>query len=104
MTHAAASAMTLGLMLIATPSSAAVVVQPNQAGEAQTIFAANDRSVPALMPDQPVGGDTVTVIGDTFATYAAMLPMPSEWILLVTGFAVIGYTMRSRKRARVSFN
>lgn len=94
----------LGALLAAAPVSAAIVVNPSEAADAQSLFVV-DQSGPVTVPaTAATAGATVDSIGNTLATYAAMLPIPTDWLLFVGGFALIGYAMRTRKRARVSFN
>lgn len=94
----------LGAMLAAMPAHAAIVVSPSHDVDAQPLVVVEQLRSAA----GPTAGTSVDAvvdsIGNTLATYAAMLPIPTDWLLLVGGFAVIGYAMRTRKRARVSFN
>ncbi|MES2290507.1 MAG: hypothetical protein V4530_12295 [Pseudomonadota bacterium] len=106
MKHVALNAMILGLTLAATPCNAAIVVQTGQSDDAAAVFTVDNTGWDVATPPAPAAAssDPVDAIGTTLTSYAAMLPVPADWILLVTGFGVIGYAMRSRKRSRVSFN
>lgn len=98
--------MTVSLLSAIAPAHAATVLQTS-GDSAQIEILAKDYAPGVLDAFQTSSGTTdnaVDVIGNTIANYAAMLPEPSEWVLLVAGFGAIGYAMRSRKRAYISFN
>ncbi|MEP6784470.1 MAG: hypothetical protein ABI898_01885 [Sphingomonadales bacterium] len=98
------AAMALGFSQ--APAWAAVVIDSPKDNGAAFAFAPQDsKSGPTVVPAPSVEpSNPVEFLNDTFSSYASLLPEPSDWVLLVTGFAVIGYAMRSRKRGRVSFN
>jgi hypothetical protein len=105
MKHVALNAMILGLAVVAAPCNAAIVVQTDRPDDAAAVFTVDSTGWEVAPPPAPVAtSDPIDTIGTTLTSYAAMLPVPADWILLVTGFGVIGYAMRSRKRSRVSFN
>ncbi len=106
MKHVALNAMILGLAVAAAPCNAAIIVQTDQPDDAAAVFTVDSTGWEVAPPPVPdaTSSDPVDAIGTTLTSYAAMLPVPADWILLVTGFGVIGYAMRSRKRSRVSFN
>lgn len=105
MKHLALGVMTVSLFSAAVPASAAAVLHISENAAGQEIFA-KDYAPDALavLSAPATDGNVADLIGDTIANYAAMLPEPSEWVLLVAGFGAIGYAMRSRKRAYISFN
>lgn len=106
MKHLALGVMTMSLLSAAVPASAATVLQISENAARDEIFTKDYApDVLATLRVAPAAdGNAVDLIGNTIANYAAMLPEPSEWVLLVSGFGVIGYAMRSRKRAHISFN
>ncbi len=100
----ALSVTTLGLLFAAASADAAVVVETAANATHGDIFTSDPVVIPLSTDGKAPSENAADAIGDTIATYAAMLPEPSEWVLLVAGFGIIGYAMRSRKRAHVSFN
>lgn len=92
------------LASVMSPANAAILVQLPADVSHGDIFL--DEQMPTLSVSTSTASpdNAMDVIGNTIANYAAMLPEPSEWVLLVAGFGIIGYAMRSRKRAHVSFN
>ena len=107
MKHVAACAIAICLQMAAVPAAhAAVVMQAGPDKTVEALFVSDQASGWSLTQTDMRPAETAPVqwIGDSLATYAAMLPMPSDWLLLVTGFGVIGYALRSRKQTRVNFN
>jgi hypothetical protein len=92
------------LAALAVPAGAAVLLSGTTASDAAALSISNPANYAAPANAPAVPEDPVDYLGNVLASYAAMLPIPADWVLLVTGFGAIGYAMRSRKRGRVNFN